>query len=92
MRRDEGVAVGPAFRRMVEGAARVWGAADGLLDGIGGSLVPTVGWIRDRYFESTRLGLGEAVFDDERRWGRMLTHGQATAFALDRAIHRHKRT
>ena len=75
-----------------EGAARVWGAADGLLDGIGGSLVPTVGWIRDRYFESTRLGLGEAVFDDERRSGRMLPHGQATAFALDRAIHRHKRT
>ena len=73
-----------------DGAARVWGAADGLLDGIGGSLVPTVGWIRDRYFESTRLGLGEAAFDEERRSGRMLSHGEAAAFVLDRALHHKK--
>ena len=37
-----------------DGAARLWGASDGLLASVGGSLVPSIGWIRDRYFEPVK--------------------------------------
>jgi hypothetical protein len=37
-----------------ETACRLWGAADGLLDGLGGSLNPEVGWIRDQYITRTQ--------------------------------------
>jgi len=67
-----------------EGAARVWGAADGLLESVGGSLVPTIGWIRDRYFEPTRRTLGPA-FDEHHQWGRALPRARAAAFARARA-------
>ena len=35
-----------------DAAARLWGASDGLLASVGGSLVPTIGWIRDRYIRA----------------------------------------
>lgn len=69
-----------------DGAARVWGAADALLDSVGGSLVPTIGWIRDRYVESTRLRMGPS-FEESRLLGRSLSRAQAAAFAKTRAAH-----
>jgi non-specific serine/threonine protein kinase len=43
------------------GATWLWGASDALLDRVGASLVPTIGWIRDRHLQSTKAALG-AVF------------------------------
>ncbi len=47
-----------------DGAARLWGASDGLLESVRGSLVPPSGWIRDRYFEPVKTSLGS---DHSRR-------------------------
>ena len=52
-----------------DGAARLWGASDGLLASVGGSLVPTIGWIRDRYFEPVKASLGAAVIRGGPRRG-----------------------
>ena len=40
-------------------AARLWGAADGALATVGGSLVPTMGWIRAHYLPSVSAALGD---------------------------------
>ena len=44
-------------------AVRLWGASDGLLERVGGSLVPTIGWIRQRYLEMARESLGHDAFE-----------------------------
>jgi non-specific serine/threonine protein kinase len=46
-----------------ETAARLWGASNALLERVGGALVPTIGWIRERYIQAARLQLGDAAFD-----------------------------
>src|SRR5207245_6500323 len=51
-------------------AARLWGASDGLLASVGGSLVPTIGWIRDRYLEPVKTSLGGGAFETARAEGR----------------------
>jgi tetratricopeptide (TPR) repeat protein len=50
-------------------AARLWGASDGLLERVGGSLVPTIGWIRQRYMEAVRESLGSDKFETARAAG-----------------------
>ena len=47
-----------AARGQAETACRLWGAADGLLESVGGSLNPEVGWIRDQYVARTRSAIG----------------------------------
>ncbi len=44
-------------------AVRLWGASDGLLERVGGSLVPTIGWIRQRYLEGAREAIGADAFE-----------------------------
>ena len=68
----------------VEEAARIWGASDGLLDSVGGTLVPTIGWIRDRYFEAARGALGDRSFERARAEGRALQAERAIALASRR--------
>ena len=68
----------------VEEAARIWGASDGLLDSVGGTLVPTIGWIRDRYFEAARGALGDRSFERVRAEGRALQAERAIALASRR--------
>jgi len=55
-----------------DSAARLWGASDGLLASVGGSLVPSIGWIRDRYFEPVKASLGGAAFETARAEGRAM--------------------
>ena len=68
----------------VEDAARIWGASDGLLNSVGGTLVPTIGWIRDRYFEAARAALGDRSFERARAEGRALPPERAIALASRR--------
>jgi hypothetical protein len=49
--------------------ARLRGASDALLESVGGSLVPTIGWIRNRYFEPVKTSLGGAAFETARAEG-----------------------
>ena len=65
-------------------AARLWGASDGLLATVGGTLVPTIGWIRDRYFEPARAALGERPFEAARAEGRAMQPERAIAIASRR--------
>ena len=44
-----------------DGAARLWGASEGLLDSVGGSLAPNIRWIRDRYIEPVKTSLGRGT-------------------------------
>jgi non-specific serine/threonine protein kinase len=75
-----------AARGHADGAARLWGASDGLLDSVGGSLVPTIGWIRDRYFEPVKTSLGGELFEMARAEGRAMPLAQAIALARQRAL------
>jgi tetratricopeptide (TPR) repeat protein len=69
-----------------DGAARLWGASDGLLASVGGSLVPSIGWIRDRYFEPVKTSLGGGLFDAARAEGRAMTLAHAIALARQQAL------
>ena len=62
-----------------EDAARLWGASDGLLQKVGGTLPPTIGWIRDRYLESARQSLGDAAFAAAMAEGRGMAFVDAIA-------------
>jgi hypothetical protein len=67
-------------------AARLWGASDGLLKSVGGSLVPTIGWIRDRYFEPVKTSLGRESFETARAEGRAMPLVHAIALARQQAL------
>ena len=69
-----------------DGAARLWGASDGLLESVGGSLVPTIGWIRDRYIEPVKTSLGSGSFETARAEGRAMPPVQAIALARQQAL------
>ena len=45
-------------------AARSWGAADRLLESVGGALSQEIRWIRARYLEPARTSLGAEAFDE----------------------------
>jgi predicted ATPase/serine/threonine protein kinase len=62
-------------------AARLWGASDALLQRVGGSLNPTVAWIRDRYIEAVKTSLGPGSFETARAEGRAMSPAQAVALA-----------
>lgn len=64
-------------------AARLWGASNALLDRVGGSLVPTIGWIRDRYYQSTRGALGGSMFGSALAEGQAMSASQAIALARE---------
>ena len=77
-------------------AARLWGASDALLATVGGTLVPTIGWIRERYFEPARAALGERAFEAARAEGCAMQPERAIALASRRfdlivgTEHRHR--
>jgi tetratricopeptide (TPR) repeat protein len=75
-----------AARGLGDGAARLWGASDGLLESVGGSLPPTMSWIRDRYIESVKTSLGEAPFETARAEGRAMPPMQAVALARQQSL------
>ena len=69
-----------------EGAALLWGASDGLLEGIGGSLAPVIKGIRDRFIESVQASLGAGAFETARAEGRAMLPEQAIAFARQQTL------
>ena len=64
-----------------EDAVRLWGASDSLLMRVGGTLAPTIGWIRDRYFDKARAALGQRSFERAHREGQALTLDSAVVVA-----------
>ncbi len=70
-----------AAQGFAEDAARLWGASDGLLQAVAGSLPPAIGWIRDRYMESVKASLGIGVFESAYAAGRAMQTAQAIALA-----------
>ena len=64
----------------------MWGASDGLLASVGGSLVPTIGWIRDRYIEPVKTSLGGGAFETARAEGRAMPVVQAIALARQQTL------
>jgi non-specific serine/threonine protein kinase len=71
---------------VAEGAARLWGAAEGRLENVGSSLAPSIRWVRDRYVARTRAALGETSFEAARAQGRAMSSAQAIAFARQRTL------
>ena len=65
-----------------EEAARLWGASDALLESVGGSLVPTIGWIRSRYLQPAAERLGTERFQQARCEGREMPPAEAATLAL----------
>jgi len=49
-------------------------------------LVPSIGWIRDRYFEPVKTSLGSGVFEAARAEGRAMPIGHAIALARQQAF------
>ena len=71
---------------VADGAARLWGAAEGLLESVGGALAPSIRWVRDRHIEPTRTSLGDTSFENARTDGRAMPPLQAIAFARQQAL------
>ena len=71
---------------LADGAARLWGAAEELLETVGGSLAPSVRWVRDRYIERARTSIGENAFEAARTKGRAMSSLEAFAFARQQAL------
>ena len=87
-----------AARGQTLDAVRLWGASDALLERVGGSLVPTIGWIRQRYLEGAREAVGADAFDAAHAAGRVLRPDemlslarQQTSLLSDRKGQRHVR-
>ena len=71
-----------AARGQATAAARLWGAADGVLATVGGSLVPTTRWIRTHYLEPVSAALGDA-YERITAEGREMPTDDAIAFARE---------
>ena len=87
-----------AARGQTLDAVHLWGASDALLERVGGSLVPTIGWIRQRYLEGAREAVGAAAFDAAHAAGQVLQPDemlslarQQTSLLSDRKGQRHVR-
>ncbi len=69
-----------------DGAARLWGAADGLLASVGGSLNPTIGWIRHGHIERVKTSLGVGPFETASAEGRAMTPAEAVTLARQQTL------
>ena len=54
---------------LAEGATRLWGASEQMLDTVSGSLPPSFRWVRDRYMEAVKTSLGASSIRDGPRRG-----------------------
>jgi non-specific serine/threonine protein kinase len=68
-----------------DAAARSWGAADRLLESVGGALSQEIRWIRARYLDPARLAIGSQHFDTARAAGREMPLPEAIARARTEA-------
>jgi hypothetical protein len=53
---------------------------------VGGSLVPTIGWIRDRYIEPVKTSLSGGAFETARAEGRAMPVVHAIALARQQTL------
>ena len=63
-------------------AAHVWGAAQGVLEATGATLMPAERAIEEEFLPPLKTALGEAAFDAAIRAGRLLTFEEAVERAL----------
>jgi len=75
-----------AAGRNSDGAARLWGASDRLLESVGGQLSPEIRWIRARYIDPVRTILGAERFESARAEGRTMALGDAITLARQQAL------
>ena len=68
-----------------DGAARLWGASEGLRERMGASLAPNIRLIRDRYIEVVKTSIGEARFAAACAEGRAMSGRRAISLALQQA-------
>jgi predicted ATPase/DNA-binding winged helix-turn-helix (wHTH) protein len=66
-----------------ERAARLWGAADRLLESVGGSPTPEISGMRDRYVASAKTSIGVGAFETARAEGRAMPFVHAIALARE---------
>jgi non-specific serine/threonine protein kinase len=71
---------------LADGAARLWGASERQLENIGGSLAPSIGWVRQRYMEAVKTSLGAGPFEAARAEGRAMRSVQAVALARQQTL------
>jgi hypothetical protein len=69
-----------------DGAARLWGASDRLLENVSGSLSPEIRWIRGRYIEPVKTSLGVGPFETARAEGRAMPLANAIALAASAGV------
>lgn len=75
-----------AAEGLADGATRLWGASEQLLESVGGSLAPSIGWVRDRYIEGAKTSIGCGPFEMARAGGRAMPMARAIAFARHQAL------
>jgi tetratricopeptide (TPR) repeat protein len=71
---------------LAEGATRLWGASEQMLDAVSGSLPPSFRWVRDRYMEAVKTSLRAAAFETTLAEGRAMLPVQAIALARQQAF------
>jgi len=69
----------------VDGAARLWGASNGLLESVRGTIMPPLTWIRERYLEPVKATLGSDRFQRICADGRAMPVAEAIALARQRS-------
>ena len=79
-------AAGQAIR-----AARLWGAADQLLESVGALLNPLFRQLRDRYVDDVRRSCGGDAFQRALSEGRAMSVTRAVQYALAETCHDHVR-
>ena len=75
-----------AARGDAEASARLWAAADRLLETVGLSIAPFIKWIRDRHMEHVKMSLGAGRFDAAFAEGRAISAADAIALARRAAL------
>jgi non-specific serine/threonine protein kinase len=73
-----------------EGAARLWGASDRLLESVGGSLTLEIRAIRSRYIGPVKMSLGAEPFETARSEGYAMPLVEAIALARQQAPIHHR--
>jgi predicted ATPase/DNA-binding winged helix-turn-helix (wHTH) protein len=71
---------------LVEGATRLWGASEHMLDTVSGSLPPSFRGVRDHYMEAVKTSLGAVAFEAAHAEGRAMLPAQAIALARQQAL------
>lgn len=79
----ESLAVADAAGGHSTRAARLWGAADQLLESVGAPLNPLFQQLRDRHFDNVRQSCGERAFESALSEGRAMSLTRLVQYALE---------